>query len=203
MIVVMARVPEPGRAKTRLIPLLGEGGAARLCAAMTGDVFDLVRATGLPWKVALSGDTSHPWVRTIDVPVEPQAEGDLGARLAFALRGGGVAIGSDAPTLPPAFLREAHGSDADVVFAPAFDGGYVLVGTLDSSEIFDGIPWSTPRTFDASFRRAGELGRSVRILPFWYDVDEPDDVRFLARHVTTLAPSVAPRTRAFLEALEL
>ena len=123
MIVVFARVPEPGKTKTRLIPRLGASGAAHLAAAMTGDTLDAVRATGLPFRVALAGDTTHPWVRTLDAEWEPQVEGDLGRRLAHALRDGGVVIGTDAPTLPPALLHEAHASTADVVLAPAFDGG--------------------------------------------------------------------------------
>jgi hypothetical protein len=110
-----------------------------------------------------------------------------------------VAVGTDSPTLPAAMLREACRSDADVVFAPAFDGGYVLVGVDDPAEVFDGVPWSAPTTFAASHARARALGRSVRVLPFWYDVDELDDLRFLARHLSTLPPSVAPRTRHFLD----
>ena len=200
MIVVMARVPEPGKTKTRLIPLLGELGAARLSAAMTGDVLDVVRASGLPFRIALCGPIDHPWVRSLAADVEPQIEGDLGAILTHALREGGVAIGTDAPTLPLPMLREAHGSSADVVIAPAFDGGYVLVGVQEPGLLFAGIPWSTPRTFDRQVARARELGLSVRVLPFWYDVDEPADLEFLRNHLTTLPESVAPRTRSFLDA---
>lgn len=202
MIVVMARVPEPGKAKTRLVPLLGELGAARLAAAMAGDVCDTVRSTGLPWRLAVAGDVDHPWVRMLDAPeVEPQVEGDLGARLAWALRDGGVAIGTDAPTLPRTLLQEAVASTADVVLAPAFDGGYVLVGVSDAQGVFEGVPWSAPDTFAAQVARVRALGRSVRVLPFWYDVDEPADVERLRLHLTTLPDAVAPRTRAFLDAL--
>ncbi len=204
MIVVMARVPEPGRTKTRLIPRLGPAGAAQLSAAMTGDVFDIVRSTGLPWKVSIAGDVKHPWVRTIDTVVEPQVEGDIGARLTHALRDGGVAIGTDAPTLPAALLREAHGSTADVVIAPAFDGGYVLVGVeagVDVTALFADIPWSSPDTYASQVERTRNLELSLRTLPFWYDIDSPADLAFIAGHLPTLPASVAPRTRAFLEAL--
>ncbi len=199
MIVIFARVPEPGQTKTRLVPALGPVGAAHLAAAMTGDVVDTVRSTGLPFRVALAGDPGHPWVRTLDCEVEPQAEGDLGRRLQYALRDGGVAIGTDAPTLPTALLLEAHGSTADVVLAPAFDGGYVLVGVRDPADIFDLVPWSSPSTFARQHQRALDLGRSVRVLPFWYDVDEPTDLDFLSRHIGTLPDRVAPRTRAWLD----
>lgn len=198
MITIFARVPEPGKTKTRLIPRLGPAGAARLAAAMTADVVETVRSAGLPFRLALAGDTTHPWVRMLDCEWEAQAEGDLGRKLTHALREGGVAIGSDAPTLPPALVQEAHGSSADVVIAPAFDGGYVLIGVNDPADIFELVPWSAPDTFARQHQRAADLERSVRVLPFWYDVDEPSDLDFLALHLRTLPHRIAPRTRGFL-----
>ena len=202
MVVIFARVPEPGTTKTRLIPVLGPTDAARLAAAMTADVIEMVRGTGLPFRISLAGNPEHPWVSTLDADWEAQAEGDLGARLRHALRDGGVAIGTDAPTLPAALVREAHASSAEVVIAPAFDGGYVLVGVQQSNEIFDDVPWSSPRTFAAQHARAVALGRSLRVLPFWYDVDEPADLARLATHLSTLPEKVAPRTRILVESWE-
>ena len=198
VIHIFVRVPESGTVKTRLIPLLGASGAARLAAAMAGDAVELVRESRLPFRVVLSGPIDHPWVRTLDCEVEAQAEGDLGARLAHALRDGGVAIGSDAPTLPVNLLLEAHASTADVVLAPAFDGGFTLVGTQEPEDLFDLVPWSAPDTFARQHRRALDLGRSVRVLPFWYDVDDAESLRFLGNHLSTLPERVAARTRGFL-----
>ncbi len=205
-IVVLAKVPSSGRVKTRLIPALGPDGAAHLCRAMTEDLFAALQASGRPWRVALAGDLTDPWVGTIDAPCEPQADGDLGARLRHALRDGGIAIGTDAPTLPPSLLDDAATGQADVVFAPAFDGGYVLVGVGNPVHagprgVFDDIPWSAADTLAASVLRARGLGLSTRLLPFWYDVDEPTDLGFLRTHLLTLPPSVAPRTRAYLQEL--
>ncbi|MSQ03019.1 MAG: glycosyltransferase [Myxococcales bacterium] len=200
MLIVFARVPEPGTTKTRLIPRLGPTGAARLAAAMTADVLDTVRASGLPFRVALDGNLRHPWVRTLACEWEPQVAGDLGRRLSHALRHGGVALGSDAPTLPAGLVHEAHASTADVVLAPAFDGGYVLVGVSDPADIFELVPWSSPETYACQHQRALDLGRSVRVLPFWYDVDGPADLDFLANQLRTLPERVAPRTRSFLAA---
>ena len=204
-VVVMAKVPAPGRAKTRMIPALGPDGAAALCRAMTADVFALVAASGQPWRVALDGDLDDPWVATVPAPVEPQAPGDLGARLRHALRDGGIAVGTDAPTLPPLVLArvELDLARTDVVFVPAFDGGYVLVGVREPGAlgVFDGIPWSTAETYAASVERAGALGLRHAALPFWYDVDEPRDLAFLRAQLRLLPASVAPHTRAFLQEL--
>ncbi len=205
MIAVLTRVPEAGRAKTRLVPALGVRGAAFFARAMAEDVLEGVRACGLPWKLCVDGDLDHPWVQAASEgasAVEAQPWGDLGARIRHALRDGGVAVGTDAPTLPVAMIREAHASTADLVVAPAFDGGYVLVGvTVDAVArgIFDGVPWSAPDTFAAQIERARALELSLRVLPFWYDVDLPRDLDFLRTHLRTLPLSTAPRTRAFLE----
>jgi rSAM/selenodomain-associated transferase 1 len=198
VIHVFVRVPEPGKVKTRLIPRLGAAGAAHLAAAMAADVVALVRESGLPFRVMLEGDLRHPWVRTLDCEVVPQAAGNLGTRLALALAEGGVAVGSDAPTLPAALLHEAHASTADVVLAPAFDGGYTLVGVTDAADIFELVPWSSPDTFARQHQRALDLGRSVRVLPFWYDVDDGVGFDFLTNHLATLPGRLAPRTRGFV-----
>lgn len=205
MIAVLTRIPEPGRAKSRLVPVLGLRGAAFLARAMAEDVLESVRESGLPWKLCVDGDLEHPWVQVVSEGaslVEAQPWGDLGARIRHALRNGGVAIGTDAPTLPVAMLREAYGSNADLILAPAFDGGYVLVGVsaeAASAGAFDGVPWSSPETFAAQVERARALDLSLRILPFWYDIDLAADLDFLRAHLRTLPLSIAPRTRAFLE----
>lgn len=207
-IVVMAKVPSPGRAKTRLIPHLGPERAAGLCRAMTADVFAIVQASGNPWRVALDGDLDDPWVATLPGPHEPQAPGDLGARLRHALRDGGIAVGTDAPTLPPGMLSMSANllREQDVVFVPAFDGGYVLVGVRDPAiagpgGIFDDIPWSSTETYAASIERAHALGLRHASLAFWYDIDEPRDLAFLRAQLRVLPQSVAPATRAYLQDL--
>ncbi|MDP2308659.1 MAG: TIGR04282 family arsenosugar biosynthesis glycosyltransferase [Pseudomonadota bacterium] len=205
-VVVIARVPAPGLAKTRLIPALGAGGAAALCRAMTADVLALVRASALPYRVAWGGDRDDAWATGLGAPSEAQAEGDLGVRLAHALREGGIAIGTDAPTLPVALLTAAAAAlhHHDVVFVPAFDGGYALIGVRDPAVagpggIFDDIPWSSADTYAASIERARALGLRHASLGFWYDIDEPRDLAFLQAQLRVLPPHVAAHTRAFLQ----
>ena len=104
--VVFTKEPLPGTVKTRLVPVLGEQGAADLHAAMVGDVLDNARLAGLEVLVSLQGRPG--W---FDAPHQPQVEGDLGARMAHALRPGPVlALGTDSPTLPPELLRTSERS---------------------------------------------------------------------------------------------
>lgn len=197
----MAKVPAPGLAKTRLIPALGPSGAAGLARAMAADVFATVAATGLPWRVAVTGDLTDPWVSTLPAPWVPQAPGDLGVRLHHALAAGGIAIGTDAPLLPPDLLRAAAAAPEPVFLADAADGGYTLVGAhahAVAAGLFDGIPWSSATTLAAQVARARSLGLPVRVVPGGYDVDDAPALARLRADLATLPPTRAPHTRTFL-----
>lgn len=189
---VFAKEPVAGRVKTRLCPPLSAAEAAgfyRVCleetvATMGGAGFDLV----LFYDGA--DDYFHrafPGLRCI-----PQGAGDLGERMERALRallasGSGAAalIGSDTPDLPAALVAEAFTAlrQADVVVAPARDGGYVLVGERRHvPELFRDIPWSTAGVLAATRRRAAELKVDCREVGGWEDVDDlPSLQRLLLR----------------------
>jgi hypothetical protein len=119
----------------------------------------------------------------------PQGEGDLGERMERALRtllaGGSetaALIGSDTPDLPVVLVEEAFATlrQADVVVAPARDGGYVLVGERRHvPEIFRDIPWSTAGVLAVTRRRAADLGVDFREVLGWEDVDDLPSLRRL------------------------
>ena len=203
-VVVFTRPPLPGQVKTRLIPALGPAGAARLHEAMAEDT--LAAARGLNPVVALAGPLDHPWVdslRARNIPVIPQVEGDLGARMAAALgEGPAMALGTDAPTLSPARLRAVAKRPGPLTLGPAFDGGYwLLAWARPLPSLLRDMPWSTAQVCAETELRARALGIRPRRLPFWYDVDTPTDLDLLRQHLRTLPPSVAPATRAALTAL--
>jgi rSAM/selenodomain-associated transferase 1 len=202
-VVVFTKPPVPGTVKTRLIPALGSEGAAQLHTAMAEDVFELVRAAGLQLSVSLAGDPDHPWVRALDCPVEPQVQGDLGARMAHALREGpALALGTDAPTLPVDYLRRAARLEQDVVLGPAFDGGYWLIGwRRPRLELLQDITWSTDSVLTETMLAARRHDIPVGLLPFWYDVDTPDVLALLQQQLRFLPASLAPKTRACLSSL--
>lgn len=196
-VVVFTKEPVPGRVKTRLVPELGQVGAAELHIAMTRDTLDNARLAGLEVEVALDGAAG--W---FDAPWSRQCEGDLGARMSAALAPGpALALGTDAPTLPLDLLRGAADALAhhDVVLGPAFDGGYWTVGVRTAQPaLFQDIPWSTDSVFADTVARCEELGLSLCTLPFWYDVDTPASLQFLRQHLRTLPPDTAFRTRRCL-----
>ncbi len=189
-LVVFARAPVPGQAKTRLVPALGAAGAARLAERMIEGTMAHALAAGFQHvELCVTPDASHPAFARVTaqhrVPVGLQGEGDLGARMARALERTlahherALLVGTDAPSLDAARLREAAAALAthDAVFVPALDGGYALVGMRrPAPALFDGIAWSTPHVMAATRDRARAAGlRWVELDPV-PDIDEPPDL---------------------------
>ncbi len=190
-IAIFAKAPIPGRVKTRLVPPLSPEEAAavaRACLETTLRRFAPVLEA--PITLFLDGEADRELralAGSLGVRLAPQVGADLGSRLeaAFAsLRAGGVrktvALGSDSPTVNPAWIARAVASlDAhDVVIGPTEDGGYYLIGLrADAPELFRGIPWSTDRVARATLDRAGAIGLAVDVLPAWYDIDDIPTLR--------------------------
>jgi rSAM/selenodomain-associated transferase 1 len=125
-------------------------------------------------------------LRLADWMLTPQCGADLGARmhdaLAQALRAGQtpVLIGSDCPVLSADDLAQAFIAlqTADVVFAPAQDGGYALVGLRrEAPELFAQVDWGTEQVMSQTLAHAQALGLEVRLLRTVWDVDTPADLR--------------------------
>jgi len=171
-VLVFAREPRAGRVKTRLIPLLGAQGAARLHARLTARALGTAREARLG-EVRL-------W------STRRQRGADLGARMehAFRLRlrraARVIVIGADCPVLRARDLRRAArwlAGGADAVFAPAADGGYALVALRRvSPRLFAGVEWGGPRVMAQTRERLAALGWRWRELPEVWDVDRPEDV---------------------------
>lgn len=199
-VLLFGKVPRPGRAKTRLAPALGAEGAARLYRAFLADTVALARGSGADVELWLSGPAEEVGAGADNLPdvrLRRQPDGDLGDRLVHAFgdafeagTGRAVALGTDHPTLPPERIDEAFGSvgEADVGLGPATDGGYYLLALRRAAwprarELFRAVPWSSSRVAEVTRRRAREAGLSLRSLPTWYDVDEPDQLERLRRDV--------------------
>ncbi len=191
-IVIFAKAPVPGAAKTRLIPALGELGAARLAAAMLAKTAAEAVAADLgePELCVVPPPGSAEWApfRPPGVRMTDQGSGDLGERLARAaqrvLAAGErpMLIGSDCPALDAGRLRAAAHQlgTHDVIIHPADDGGYVLLGlTRFDSSLFSGIAWSTAGVASDTIARVRALGWSLHIGETLRDVDDPEDVEFI------------------------
>lgn len=181
-VVAFARFPVPGTCKTRLIPAVGAEGAARVHKRLVEICVAAVRESGLRLELRITGAPPQDFAAWLgnDIDYVEQGDGDLGDRLLRAVEPLPVMlIGSDAPALSAARLREAATAlaTAEVVIGPADDGGYYLLGlTSPTPWLFNDMAWGTSSVFGATMTRLKE--RSIRpvILESLSDVDRPEDL---------------------------
>ncbi len=196
-VAVMAKSPQAGFAKTRLIPLLGAAGAARAQRRFTLDTLHTALSFA-PRGVSLwcAPHAQHRFFRalhhTTGVACKAQCEGDLGHKMQaivaqhFSQPAAAplLIMGTDCPLLSPGHLQQAAAALAnhDVVLIPAEDGGYVLIGLRRSvPEVFECITWSTPQVLVQTRQQLRLSGASWHELPALWDIDEPADWQRLAR----------------------
>ena len=217
-LVLFARDPVPGQVKTRLHPVLDPESACLLYRAFVEDTLDLMESiTGVDRFIGVhpSPDSGF-FARCAErgFRLFAQEGKDLGERMERALArrlAEGyrqvVLIGSDSPTLPPAYLKQALASDRPLVLGPSTDGGYYLVAMREALfGVFQEVPWGTGRVLEATCRNLEALDLVPGLLPPWYDIDRPEDLRFLKTHLDLMSQAgcpAAPATRACLARLPL
>jgi rSAM/selenodomain-associated transferase 1 len=178
-VIVFARAPEYGRVKRRLAAGIGADAALRFHIATLRAVvrrlarWDVVIAV-TPDRYAARG---RWWPR--GVPRIPQGCGDLGERMARALRRyrgePAVLIGSDIPGVSNAHIAEAirAARRAKLVFGPAADGGFWLVGARNIDRyhgLFRDVRWSTEHALADTLNNVAP-GRDAVLVARLADVD--------------------------------
>ena len=200
-IAIFARAPVPGRAKRRLVPALGEEGAADLQRRMTERaVAAAVEADAGRIALWCTPDGGHPSFRDLElrypIRLRSQVGRDLGERMGAAMRymlaRGSCALlaGSDCPALGASEFRRAAewlAGGTDAVIVPALDGGYVLIGLRRyEASLFADMDWGTGRVLSETRRRLCGLGWKwceTEPLP---DIDRPSDLMHLELQVGLL-----------------
>lgn len=195
-LIIFTRYPEPGKTKTRLIPALGEKGAAflhrQLAEHLLGRVGSLHAEGFLSIEVCFTGSTEalvREWLGD-NLVYQNQGEGDLGLRIVRAFErafGEGcerVAIaGTDCPSIDEKLVVDAFEKlyRNDLVLGPAEDGGYYLVGLRSLiPQLFEGINWGTDRVWGQTVAIARSLNLQVASLPMLNDIDRPEDLPLLS-----------------------
>ena len=211
VVVIMAKQPAVGRTKTRLCPPLSPCEAAELYKALLHDTITLVsRLRRIRLAAAVTPPSAIDTMRSSlpdDAILVPVEGADIGVCLSQAtghLFAAGfcrvIALNSDGPTLPAAYIARAHAllEQSDVVLGPNADGGYYLVGLRrPCPELFCDIAWSTARVTAQTVDRAAALGLSVALLPSWYDVDTAADLERLRVELACLPSQTLACTRRF------
>lgn len=213
-LVILAKSPEPGIGKTRLAGDIGFDGSTKLARALLADTIALARGTGRDVTIAYTPvESRNEFARLApEATLVAQGDGDLGERIADALKGalgGGdsvVLIGSDTPQLPSAVLGEAFAAlkGAALVVGPATDGGFYLIGLTAPepiADLLDGISWSTDMAFQQLLENARRLNLTVHVLPVFTDIDDAASLFAVLRQ--PLSMESAPLTRAAASELGL
>ncbi|WP_299968567.1 TIGR04282 family arsenosugar biosynthesis glycosyltransferase [uncultured Roseobacter sp.] len=188
-LVIMLKEPRPGRVKTRLGRDIGLVPAAWWFRHQAGSLIRRLQDPRWDLVLAVSPDREGMLSRVWPAHLRrmPQGRGDLGERMARALRCGHgpvCIIGADIPGILPAHIARAFTAlgGADVVFGPAPDGGYWLIGSRHPrclpSTLFKGVRWSTEHALDDT---AASLGNArVAYVDVLRDVDEARDLTMTA-----------------------
>lgn len=196
-LLVVAKAPVPGLAKTRLMTVLSAEQAAVVAAASLLDTLDAVAATPASRHVvALTGDLD---VATGRVELRRSLErftvvgqrGDaLGERLAAAHADAGpgpvLQVGMDTPQVSAALLAGAAarlaGPRVDAVLGLAHDGGWWGLGvrTPELARALLEVPMSRADTGERTLAALRALGARVELLDPLGDVDTPADAAAVA-----------------------
>ena len=195
-LILFTRVPKAGQAKTRLIPALGEHGAAefqwRLLARLLGELRHGAEQGLWRLRVYYCGTEGFERLRSMAgegvVFVEQADNADLGARMRAALErelGAGAPavglMGSDLPEATASVVAEALGlledPAVDVSLCPVEDGGYWFVGLkLPFPQLFEGTVYGGASVFEDALAACAAHGRAVAAGPRLHDVDTPEDL---------------------------
>jgi len=202
VLLVLAKAPVAGRAKTRLCPPASPRDAARIAAAALLDTLDAV--CGVPEAVpvvAWTGELADSESRSelagaLRRVGRVEQRGDtLGERIAAAHADAAalvpgaplLQIGMDTPQLTAATLAEALAplsapGGPDAVLGPAADGGWWALGLRDPrlARLIESVPTSRPDTGEATLRALRAGGLSVALLPELRDVDTAEDALAVA-----------------------
>lgn len=203
-LIIFAREPLPGMVKTRLAATIGDQAAAQLYETMLQDVLATSRQlkdieTFVYW--ACEDSSLSRLADTYNCCARCQCSGDLGQRMQGAFEemfshGFDVCciVGSDAPDLPTAYIRNAFQLLAeqhhDVVLGPCSDGGYYLLGMKQAyPHLFRNIHWSSADVLQESLAAAQNGGQATALLPEWQDIDTFEDLQAFQHRNNLLPPT--------------
>jgi uncharacterized protein len=200
-VLLFVKAPQPGQVKTRLAKRIGVVHATRLYECFVSDTLQNLRQLNLQLLVCYTPVSSEVAVKNWLIEQQPdmifqaQQGEDLGAKLHHAFAQAfqlgyrqAIALGSDSPDLPIAYLQQAIMAlnGETVVIGPAADGGYYTIGFTQAGflpQVFEQIAWSTATVYAETLARL--KNQPVYSLPTWFDVDTLADLKNLYERLQT------------------
>jgi uncharacterized protein len=182
-IVIMSKVPKPGKTKTRLMTQISGEECAMLHLACLKDICHTVKGLDVQGYVYFTGASE------VDLPPEIlkrlQIGRDLGERLYHTALGvlaehdRLIFLGADLPNLTGDLLQQAidYLDEFDTVIGPATDGGYYLLGIKYAhASLFADIEWGGAKVLDQTIKQIEESKLSYYLLESKNDIDTWEDL---------------------------
>lgn len=198
-LIIMTRVPVAGETKTRLMSDLSGEECVAFHEACLNDLIHIQGKIKIPTYIYYSGFLTEKFISIFHEKVKfiPQEGSDLGERMAQAFRQTlnshkhVVMIGSDVPNLTVPHFEKAFDvldSKKDLVFGPALDGGYYLIGmNTFHPELFQGITWGGSEVLEKTLEQVHGKGLSYSLLEMMRDLDTFEDLAEYMRNTKNSA----------------
>jgi rSAM/selenodomain-associated transferase 1 len=189
-LIIIAKYPEKENVMTRLKDKMTDEERLRLYESLLQQtVHKLKSIPGVDTCIAFAPPDSEEYFLNFGVHLIPLPAGDLGIRMFHAFKevfikgyARAALVGVDIPDLSGSIITRAFKllSVNDLVFGPANDGGYYMVGMSSLvKEVFEDVPWSTEETLQSSLDKAGHYGYSVGFTETLSDIDTVKDLKNL------------------------
>lgn len=187
-LIIIAKYPANGSVKTRLKGHMPDDKILELYTDLLDTTIQKLRnIDGVDTFIAFAPVEAAPFFSRYKLGLIPLPEGNLGARMFSAFQHvfnknyeNAVLVGADIPDLSSKTILHSLQtlSSNDLVYGPAKDGGYYLVGMRKLiKKVFEHIPWSSDQTLKISLQQADDSGYSVGFTETLSDIDTIEDVK--------------------------
>lgn len=200
-LILMTRVPVPGKTKTRLLNTFSKEKCAELHFCFLKDIFKTLDSLKENLDIYLAYTEEKDFYLMEELVPEyikcfAQEGESLGDRMLNAidkvLSGGhekAALIGADVPQFEGEELLKAFErlDSKELCFGPTFDGGYYLVAMKKPyKEVFsEDIVWGGSTVLEATMKHCEALNLSASLIKTYNDIDIKEDVEsFIKSHKT-------------------
>ncbi len=201
-LITFVKAPVPGTVKTRLQADIGADKTLKIYKSfVTALTSQCASMKGIDKFLGCAPSDDHPFLRkianTTGMETFNQMGKTLGERIFNAFRHCAkkgyseiVLIGSDSPSMPLAFIRQAFSElrKNDFIIGPCFDQGLYLIGVTGDkiNRLSHILQLDTGKDVSIMLKKLNHTNITFTLLPFWYDIDNIDDYQFLKLHLSYL-----------------
>ncbi|MDK2918199.1 MAG: uncharacterized protein PWQ37_932 [Candidatus Petromonas sp.] len=191
-LILMTRVPIPGRTKTRLMEILSGDECAKLHKCFLMDLFNIFKFIKDDIQIFLTytPENSFDFMKRLvpdHIECFPQQGKDLGERMYNAFNyifdkgyKKVALMGSDIPDIQPKEIESSFKKleCSDVVLGPTLDGGYYFIGMKSPcKDLFDSkLKWGNKSVLEGTVDIANNLGLEVALINKHRDIDTKEDL---------------------------